>query len=189
MGAVVVLLETSDSAVRSTSLPAISAARDLAKHHGGGVVGVLVGSGLSAAAADAARYVDKVVSYDAAALKAPLAETWSQVLAAAVKKIGASALVGSATSTGKDVLPRVAALLEAGMASDVVGVRGPKTFRRPTFAGNALTDVEVTTPIVVASARQTEFPAAAPAASAGSVESGEAGAVDALGAEVVSLHA
>jgi electron transfer flavoprotein alpha subunit len=189
MGAVIVYLETSENHVRSTSLPAVTAARELAKHHGGPVVGVVVGSGVGAAAQDAARYVDKVWSYDAASLGDALAETWAPVLAEAVKKLSASALVGSATSTGKDVLPRAAALLEAGMASDITGVRGPKSFRRPTFAGNALTDVEVLTPVVIASVRQTEFAPAAAAASAGAVEAQQPGAVDALGAELVALHA
>jgi electron transfer flavoprotein alpha subunit len=186
MAAVAVLLETTDSGVRSTSLPALTAARLLAQHHGGPVVALVMGG--AAAAADAARYADKVLSYDAPALRAPLAESWAPVLAEAVKKLGASALVASATSTGKDVLPRVAALLEAGMASDITAVKGPKTFRRPTFAGNALTDVEVLTPLVVASVRQTEFAAATPAAAAGVVEAQDAGAVDALGAEFVGLH-
>lgn len=187
MGAVIVFLESADG-VRSTSLPAVTAARELAKHHGGQVIGVVIGSGIGAAAQDAARYVDKVWSYDAASLRDALAETWAPVLASAVKKLGASALVASATSTGKDVLPRAAALLEAGMASDITGVRGPKSFRRPTFAGNALTDVEILSPIVVASVRQTEFAAAAPAASAGAVEAQQPEAVDALGAELVALH-
>jgi electron transfer flavoprotein alpha subunit len=111
------------------------------------------------------------------------------VLATAVRTLGASALVASATSTGKDVLPRTAALLEAGMASDITAVKGPKAFRRPTFAGNALTDVEVLTPLVVASVRQTEFPPAPPAAAAGVIEKPDSGAVDALGSEVVALHA
>jgi electron transfer flavoprotein alpha subunit len=189
MGAVIVYLESTESGVRSTSLPALTAARELAKHHGGPVVGVVIGSGVAAAAQDAARYVDKVWSYDAPALRDALAETWAPVLVSAVKGLSASALVASATSTGKDVLPRVAALLEAGMASDITGVRGPKTFRRPTFAGNALTDVEILTPIVIASVRQTEFAPAAPAASAGAVEAQQPGAVDALGAELVALHA
>jgi electron transfer flavoprotein alpha subunit len=189
MGAVVVYLESTDSGVRSTSLPALTAARELAKHHGGQVVAVLIGSGVAAAAQDAARYADKVWSYDAAALRDALAETWAPVLVAAVKGLGASALVASATSTGKDVLPRVAALLEAGMASDIIGVRGPKTFRRPTFAGNALTDVEILTPVVIASVRQTEFAPAAPAASPGAVEAQQAPAIDALGSELVALHA
>jgi electron transfer flavoprotein alpha subunit len=189
MGAVAVFLETSATAVRSTSLPAVTAARELAKHQGGPVVGIVIGAGVGAAAQDAARYVDQVLSFDAPALRDALAETWAPVLVGAVKKVAATALVASATSTGKDVLPRAAALLEAGMASDIIGVRGAKAFRRPTFAGNALTDVEVLTPIVLATVRQTEFAPAAPLPSAGTVETQPAPAVDALGTELVALHA
>jgi electron transfer flavoprotein alpha subunit len=186
---VVVLLETTSSNLRSSSLPAVTAARALAGHHGGPVVGVVLGAGVGAAATDAARFVDKVLCYDNAALAASLAETWAPILAGAVKEIGATALVASATSTGKDILPRAAALLGAGMASDVIAVQGAKTFRRPTYAGNALTDVEVTTPIVVCTARQTEFAPAAPTAAAGAVEQKSVGAIDALGTEFVALHA
>jgi electron transfer flavoprotein alpha subunit len=189
MGAVVVFLESTDKGIRSASLPAITAARELGKHHGGPVVGVLIGTGLGAAATEAARYVDKVLVFDHQGLAAALAETWAPQLAAAVKQAGASALVGSASSTGKDVLPRAAALLEAGMASDVMAVKGAKAFRRPTYAGNALADVEVTTPIVVASVRQTEFPPATPAAASGAIEAGPVGAIDPLGAELVGVQA
>jgi electron transfer flavoprotein alpha subunit len=66
-------------------------------------------------------------------------------------------------------------------------VRGPKSVRRPTFAGNALSEVEVLTAIVIASVRQTDFAPAAPAA-AGAVEAQDPGTVDALGAELVALH-
>jgi len=184
---VLVLLETTSSHLRSASLPAVTAARALAGHHGGPVVGVVLGAGVGAAASDAARFVDKVLCYDSAALSAGLAETWAPILAGAVKELGATALVASATSTGKDVLPRAAALLGAGMASDVIAVQGAKTFRRPTYAGNALTDIEVTTPIVVCTARQTEFAPAAPAAASGAVEQKSVGAIDALGTEFVAL--
>jgi electron transfer flavoprotein alpha subunit len=186
---VVVLLETTSSNLRSSSLPAVTAARALCGHHGGPVVGVVLGAGVGAAATDAARFVDKVLCYDHAALSAGLAETWAPILAGAVKEIGATALVASATSTGKDILPRAAALLGAGMASDVIAVQGAKTFRRPTYAGNALTDVEVTTPIVVCTARQTEFAPAAPGAASGAVEQKSVDAIDALGTELVALHA
>src|SRR5262245_55843968 len=98
MAGVVVLLETAGAAVKSTSLPAVTAARELAKHGGGPVVGVVMGAGVGAAAGDAAKYVDKVLSYDSAALGAVLAETWAPVLAAAVKRAEGTALVGSATS-------------------------------------------------------------------------------------------
>jgi len=189
MSATIVLLETSSSNLRSASLPALTAARELAKHHGGPVVGVVIGSGVAAAATDAARFVDKVLCFDNPALAASLAETWAPLLASAVKETGATALVASATSTGKDVLPRAAALLGAGMASDVVAVLGGKSFRRPTYAGNAITDVEVTTAIVVCTARQTEFAPAVPNAAPGAVDNKTVGAVDALGSEFVALHA
>jgi len=187
--ATLVLLETTTANLRSASLPAISAARKLAQATGGPVVGVVIGSGIGAAAQDAARYVDKVLCCDNATLAAALAETWAPVLVAAIKKIDAAALVASATSTGKDILPRAAGLMGAGMASEIVAVSGAKTFRRPTYAGNALTEVEVLTPVVVATVRQTEFPPAAPAASAGTVEALEPGLIDALGTELVALHA
>lgn len=188
MSATLVLIETQSSSIRSASLPAIQAARALAKHHGGSVIGVVVGTQVGAAAQDAAKYVDRVFCYDHAALGHGLAETWAPVLAAAVKESGATTLVASATSTGKDVLPRAAALMGAGMASDVVAILGPKSFRRPTYAGNALTDVEITTPLVVLTVRQTEFAPALPAAAAGLVEAKDPGAPDNLGTEFIALH-
>ena len=189
MSATLVLLETTTSNLRSSSLPAVAAARALAKHHGGPVVGVVIGAGVAAAAADAARFVDKVLCFDNPALATVLAETWAPLLATAVKETGGTALVASATSTGKDILPRTAALLGAGMASDIVAVLGGKSFRRPTYAGNALTDVEVTTAIVVCTARQTEFAPAGPVPSPGTVESKSVGTIDPLGSELVALHA
>jgi electron transfer flavoprotein alpha subunit len=188
MGAVAVFLEISGEGLRSTSLPAITAARELAQHHGGPVVGLVIGADAGAGATDAAKYVDKVIKFESPALAAMLAETYAPLLAAAVGQLGASALVASATSTGKDVLPRTAALLGAGMASDVVAVTGAKTFRRPTYAGNALADVEVTSPVVLATVRQTDFAPAPAAAAAGSVEAGTVGAINANGAEFVGLH-
>jgi electron transfer flavoprotein alpha subunit len=189
MGAVLVFLETTAQGVRSASLPAITAARELAGHHGGPVVGVVLGAGVGPAAQDAARFVDRVLVADAPALAAPLAETYAPQLVAAVKQAGATALVASATSTGKDVLPRAAALLGAGQASDVMAVTGAKTFRRPTYAGNAIAEAEVLTPIVVVTARQTNFAPAAANAAAGAVEALPVGAIDALGSEHVGLHA
>ncbi len=187
-GAVVVFLETSATAVRTASLPAITAARQVAQHTGGPVVGVVVGSGIAAAAGDAAQYVDQVIAYDHADLGNPLAESYAPILADAVTQAGASALVAAASSTGKDVLPRAAALLEAGMASDILAVTGGKTFRRPTYAGNALADVEVLTAVVVATVRGTEFAPATPAATRGTVETRAVAGVNTIGATFVGLH-
>jgi len=189
MGAVLVFCEVSGTAIRTASLHAVTAARTLATAHGGPVVAVIIGQGVGAAAGDVARYADRVLVFDDARLAAPLAETHAPLLAGAVKTAGATAVVGTATSTGKDVLPRAAALLGAGMASDVIRVDGTNKFRRPAYAGNALADVEIASPIVVISVRQTAFPAAPPAAAAGQVEAGAPGTIDALGAEVVGVHA
>jgi len=189
MGAVLVFCEASNGTLRSASLPALTAARELAAHHGGPVVAVVIGQGVAAAANEAARYAARVMAFDDARLAAPLAETFAPVLAAAVKTAGATALVATATSTGKDVLPRTAALLGAGMASDVIRVDGAKKFRRPAYAGNALNDVEIASPVVVLSVRQTAFPAAEPAPAPGTVEAGAAGSIDPLGSEVVAVHA
>jgi len=188
MGAVVFFCETSGKTVRSASLPALTAAQAMAAHHGGPVVGVVIGAGVGDAAKDLARYVGRVIAYDDARLTHPLAETYAPLLAAAVKAAGATALAATATSTGKDVLPRAAALLGAGMVSDIVRVDGTNRFRRPAYAGNVLEDVEVSSPIVVTSARQTAFPPATPAAAPGAVEAGQVGTIDALGAEVIAVH-
>ena len=107
-----------------------------------------------------------MLAYDDAKLAAPLAETWAPQLADAVKRAGASALLGTATSTGKDILPRAAALLGAGMASDITAVLAANKFKRPAYAGNAIEEVEVGGSVVVASVRQTAFPPSAPAARA-----------------------
>jgi electron transfer flavoprotein alpha subunit len=199
MGAVIVFCEASATGIRSASLPAVTAAAALAGHHGGEVIAVVAGSGagVAAAGADVARYagVGKVLTFEDARLGVPMAETLAPLLARVVKETGATALVATATSTGKDVLPRAAALVGAGMASDIVRVDGAKRFRRPAYAGNALEDVEIGSAVVVASVRQTAFaPAEAAAAGGGAsatskVQAGVVGTIDTLGAEVLSVQA
>ena len=192
MASVIVFCEVSESGIRAASLHALSAGARLAEKVQGSVVALVIGSGVGAAAKDAARYASQVLVYDDPKLgsPAPLAEAIAPLMVDAVKRAGASALIGTATSSGKDILPRAAALLGAGMVSDVIAVSGPNRFRRPAYAGNSIEEVEVSGPVLVASVRQTEFPPAAPAAAGpGGVENVPAGNIDTLGAEVVALHA
>jgi electron transfer flavoprotein alpha subunit len=188
MPAVIVFCEFDEKGIRTASLPALTAGAALAQQTGGEVVAVVIGSGLGPAAADAARYAARVLAYDDARLAAPLAETWAPQLADAVKRTGASALLGTATSTGKDLLPRAAALLGAGMASDITAVVAGNRFRRPAYAGNAIEEVALAGAVLVASVRQTAFPPAVAAGAAGAVERVTVAAVDALGAELLGLH-
>jgi electron transfer flavoprotein alpha subunit len=186
MGNVLTLVEYSGSSLRGSALSTISCARKLAEAHGGQVQLLLVGKGAQAAAPAAATFAPSVTVVDDAALEHYLAETYAPVVAAVAKAAGASAVVACANNTGKDLMPRVAALLDAGLASDISGVTGKDTFRRPILAGNAIANVQVTTPIVCVTARQSEFPPAQPGG-AGSVSSAPAGAIDAKGAEFVGV--
>jgi electron transfer flavoprotein alpha subunit len=189
MPAVLVFCEVDEKGVRTASLPALTAGAALAKQSSGDLVAVVIGQGVAAAAADAAKHAKRVLVYDDAKLAAPLAETWAPQLVDAVKRAGASALLGTASSTGKDILPRAAALLGAGMASDISAVLGANRFKRPAYAGNAIEEVEVGGAVIVASVRQTAFPPSVAGGAAGAVENVAVGAVDALGAEMVALHA
>jgi electron transfer flavoprotein alpha subunit len=128
-----------------------------------------------------------VVVVDDARLEHYLAETYAPIVAKAAKDAGATAVLAAANNLGKDLMPRVAALLDAGMASDVSAIVGKDTFKRPILAGNAIATVQVSSPIVVVTARQSEFRPAQPGAAEGEVTEAAAGDVDARGAEFVSI--
>jgi electron transfer flavoprotein alpha subunit len=130
----------------------------------------VIGSGIGAGASDLAKYVGTVHAADSAALAQPLAEAYAKVIVAAAKAANATVVCMAATAHGKDVMPRVAALLGAGMASDILGFAGDGfAIKRPVQAGNVIATVEVTTPIKVITTRPTEFEAAKPEGTAGSV--------------------
>ncbi|MSP62940.1 MAG: electron transfer flavoprotein subunit alpha/FixB family protein [Myxococcales bacterium] len=188
-GTVLLLVEHVGDHLRTASLPAITFGREAAARHGGGLILLLIGPGASAAAADAATYGAQVLTVEGPGLEHPLAETWAPIIARIAREQGASVVAATATSTGKDVLPRVAALLDAGMASDVTGIAGPRTFQRPMQAGNIIARIEVATAIVVASVRQTAFPPAHPVGAAGAITAVAAGPIDPRGAAFVSLSA
>lgn len=104
---------------------------------------VLAESGANIAA-QAARLsgVRRVLHIDAAANARVLAATAAPQIVAAVKNGGYSHVLGSNTSVGKDLMPRVAALLDVEMVTDISTVHGPYTFDRPTYAGSAVDTVQ-----------------------------------------------
>ncbi len=124
----------------------------------------MIGAGAKAAAADLTGYgAAKVLVCDDASLKNYVAEQFAPTVAEVGKGFGL--ICAAASSYGKDLLPRVAARLDAAYASDcaaVSGEGGKLVFKRPMFAGNAYGYCELTTNIKVASARQSEFDAAQP---------------------------
>jgi electron transfer flavoprotein alpha subunit len=189
MGNVLALCEFADGALRTSALSNLAFARKAAEAHGGGVVIALMGPGAQAASASAAKYAPKVVVVDDAKLAHYLAETYAPALAQLAKDQGATVVTATATAMGKDLMPRVAALLDAGMASDISKLAAKNQFVRPILAGNAYSTVEVDTAIICVTVRQSEFEPAAELGSAGAVSTGAAGNGDALGAKFERLDA
>jgi len=108
---------------------------------------------------------------DDAAFAHYVGEAFTPTVAEAAKGYGV--VVVTASSFGKDLAPRVAARLGAGLASDIAGVDASGaslTYKRPMYAGNALATMQVTTAVQVVSTRQSEFEAAAPSGGSSPVE-------------------
>ena len=135
---------------------ALTAAREI-----GGEVDILVaGQGCRAVAEQAAKLdgVRKVLIAEAPQLAQLLAEE----IAALIVPLMATydALLAPATTMGKNVLPRVAALLDVAQVSDIIAVKAPDTFERPVYAGNAIETVKTTDKKIVATVRTSVFAAA-----------------------------
>ena len=132
-----VWVEHDGSAVKDATLSAVSAAAQL-----GEVTLLVAGAGVDGVAAAAARIagVAKVLTADDASLAHALAENVAPLVAGLMADY--DAFVAPATTTGKNVAPRVAALLDVMQVSDILSVEGPKTFTRPIYAGNAIATVE-----------------------------------------------
>jgi electron transfer flavoprotein alpha subunit len=189
MGNILALCEFQGATLRTSALANVAFARSAASAHGGDVVALLVGAGAQAASAAAAKLAPKVVVVDDGKLDHYLAETFAPVIAQVAKAQGATVVCATATAVGKDVMPRVAALLDAGMASDIAKLAAKNQFVRPILAGNAYSTVEISTPIICVTVRQSEFEPAAELGSAGTVTAAPAGTVDALGATFERLDA
>jgi electron transfer flavoprotein alpha subunit len=190
MGNVLVVVESAGGHVRTASLHAVTFGKKMAELHGGKLHLLVAGQGVDAAAAEAAKLgAAEVLVADAPELAHPLAETWATAVAQAAKDVGATVVAATATAVGKDVLPRAAALLDCGMVSDVVAITAANRFRRPVLYGSVLAEVEVSTPTIVATCRQTEFPPAAAEAAVAPIRKLALTALDARGATFVSLSA
>ncbi|MGE5182644.1 MAG: electron transfer flavoprotein subunit alpha/FixB family protein [Acidobacteriota bacterium] len=189
MGNVLAFCEYTGNTLRTSALANLAFARASAAAHGGEVIALLVGAGAQGAGAAAAKYAGKVVVVDDGKLDHYLAETYAPIVARLAKEQNATVVTATATAVGKDLMPRVAALLDAGMASDIAKAEGANKFMRPILAGNAYSTVEIGTPVICVTVRQSEFEPAPELASAGSVTTAPAGDVNALGAKFEKLDA
>ena len=166
MSNVISVVEHAGGELKGATLASITAARQAAAATGGKVLLLVVGDDVDGVAEKAAAYGDVLVA-KGAHLSPPTAEAWAPVIAAAAAEHGARVVCATATALGKDVLPRAAALADAGMASEIsdfVAVEGDVVrIKRPMWAGNVIGVVEVSGPLAFLTVRATEFDAAEPA--------------------------
>ncbi len=172
MGNILVFIEHAKGDFKKSNGAAITAARELAQHAGGEVHFAILGPEAGTAAEAAKAFgPTKIHTAEHDGLASYLAQPYAKVLADIAQADSATHVVAAATATGKDLLPRVAARLGAGMASDIVAVVDAKTYKRPMWAGSVIGTVEITTDAQVITVRGTDFAPAEPADGAGAVES------------------
>ena len=161
-----VIAEHDNASLKAATLNAVAAAGAL-----GGDVDILVAGAGCGAAADAAAQVpgvSKVICADNAAYEHQLAENVSLLIA----ELGADYdnLLAPSTANGKNIMPRVAALLDVGQISDILSVESADTFKRPIYAGNVIATVQSSDPKKVITVRTTAFDAVPAEGGSASVE-------------------
>jgi electron transfer flavoprotein alpha subunit len=171
MSKILVLAELDNGVLKQATLSAAGFAAKAGAPFEMLVLGANIGAAASALSTCGA---SAVLAADSPALAQPLADRYAQVIADVAKARGATLVVGVASTFTKDVLPRAAALLDAGMLSDVIDVRaegGDYVFRRVQFAGNVISTVTLAGAVRCLTVRGAAFAAPAPAATAAPIES------------------
>ena len=161
---ILVIAEHDNASLNAATLNVITAAKAI-----GGDIDVLVAGESCAAVGEAAAKIEgvsKVLVADNAAYGHQLAENLGLLIAEVGKDYGY--VLSAATTTGKNVMPRAAALLDVAQISDIISVESADTFKRPIYAGNVIATVQSSDSIKVITVRGTAFDAAA--AEGGSAE-------------------
>jgi len=168
---VLVIAEHDNQSVKSATLNSVAAAARI----GGDIVVLVAGSncGAAAKAAAAIEGVKKVLAVDAPHYKDQVAENIAPLVGALAG--GYTHVLLPANSFGKNLAPRVAALLDLAQISDIVAVVSADTFVRPIYAGNALATVQSKDRIKIITVRTTGFDAVSANGGSGAMESLQAG--------------
>jgi electron transfer flavoprotein alpha subunit len=163
---ILVIAEHDNSSLKGATLNTIAAAQAL----GGDIDVLIAGSACAGAAEEAAKIsgVSKVLLADNPAYEHQLAENVAQLIA----EIGGNYthILAPATTTGKNIVPRAAALLDVQAISDISSVESADTFKRPIYAGNVIATVQSSDPIKVMTVRTTAFDPVAAEGGSASVE-------------------
>jgi electron transfer flavoprotein alpha subunit len=170
--AILVIAEHDNQSIKGATLNTVAAASRI----GADVCVLVAGAGCAAAAQAAAQIagVKKVLVADAPQYKDAMVENLAALVVALAP--GYSHILAPATSAGKNVTPRIAALLDVAQISEIVAVVSPDTFVRPIYAGSALATVQSKDALKVMTVRTTGFDAAAASGGSATTESATAAA-------------
>jgi electron transfer flavoprotein alpha subunit len=161
---ILVVAEQRDSKIKKSSFEAVGAAKMLADELKGSCVALVVGSGVEAVAGDLGVYgASRVLVVDSPKLARHSNSAYAKVIAEVAAKEQAAIVLLPASQMGKDLAPRVAVKLNAGLAADCVALRvenGNVIATRPVFAGKTLLDIKVKTPVKMFTLRPNVFAAA-----------------------------
>lgn len=163
---ILVVAEHDNQTLNEATLKTITAATQI----GGDIVVLVAGHNCQSVVDNAAQVegVQRVLQADNEAYSHQLAENISELVAKLASDY--SHILAPATTTGKNFMPRVAALLDVGQVSDIIAVEGDDTFKRPIYAGNAIATVQSSDSIKVITVRGTAFDAATAEGGSASVE-------------------
>ena len=171
MASICIVAEHQKGKLKKATLNSISFGRQAADKLGAELHLLVIGNGVAGIADELKGFgAAKIHMADDPALEHYNAETWGHVSAEVARLCGANIIGMSAGTTGKDLMPRVAAKLEAGMASGIIGFDG-ECFTREMWAGNAVVTVEVQTDIKVVTIQGTAFDPVEPSGGDTPVES------------------
>jgi electron transfer flavoprotein alpha subunit len=184
---ILVIAEQRNGDLKKVTFEILGKAKALAAELGGQAAAVVLGSGVADTAGALAQYgAGKVYVGDDPALGAYSPDGWASVIADLATRTGPAVILGPATAFGKDLVPRVAAKLGAGVASDVTGLEvgdGRLLIKRPIYAGKAIATVRVNTDPQVATVRPNTFPVPEPDAGA----TADVEALDVAGYEAMAV--
>ncbi|MEH6576835.1 MAG: FAD-binding protein [Amphritea sp.] len=156
---ILVVADHDNNELKAATLTTLQAAVELKASTGGQIELLVAGSQCEQVAQQAAAVaaIDKVLLADSDAVAHQLAENVAPIVVALGQSNSYSHILAAATTTGKDLMPRVAALLDVAQISEIIEVVSADTFVRPVYAGNALATVQSSDSIKVLTVRGTAF--------------------------------
>ncbi|MBI4125086.1 MAG: electron transfer flavoprotein subunit alpha/FixB family protein [Deltaproteobacteria bacterium] len=162
MGNILFIAEHENGKLKGYSRELAGKAHELAGQAGGKAIGCLLGKEVAGLAEQLGAFgIEQAYALEGATLEPFLGDIHARALLALIEKIKPQIILASASTTGKDILPRLAMKLKAGLTTDCVDLKieaGKLKARRPIFAGKALMDVSFNSDVQLATARPNSFP-------------------------------